>query len=323
VEQPTTNWQPSADLAQLQARADLLQNIRDFFAQRQVLEVQTPILARQAIPETHIDLFSTDYHGPNPGKLYLQASPEAAMKRLLVAGSGAIYQITPAFRNSEAGRTHNPEFTLLEWYRPDFDHHDLMMEVEALLRLVLPNLTVAERISYNDLLLRHTGLHPLQTPLKELQKSLTQLKIGLDSSSLDRDTCLDILITEKVCPALHDTPVLFVYDYPASQASLARLSAQDPNLAARFEVFVNGMELANGFQELSNASQQRQRFEKVQQQKRQQQADIVPTDQRFLAALEAGLPNCAGVALGIERLLMLQNQVDHIAKVCSFSIDHV
>jgi len=305
----------------LTVRAQVLEQIRDFFKQRQVLEVQTPILARSVIPETHINLFKSCYQAKED--VYLQASPEAMMKRLLAAGSGSIYQIAPVFRDGEQGRFHNPEFTLLEWYRLNFDHHDLMMEVEALLQTILGHKLLAERISYNELFLEYLGLHPLQTPVTELHSLIKSRCPALsDLEATDRDLCLQYLFSELIEPKLSQRGVIFVYDYPATQASLAVISHEN-NSASRFEVYVHGLELANGFHELRDAKQQRQRFIAEQAQKQHNQQACPPINEQLLNALAAGMPACAGVAIGLERLLMLKTQASHIKQVCSFAIDRI
>ena len=241
------------------------------------------------------------------------------MKRLLAAGSGSIYQITPAFRDGEQGRWHNPEFTLLEWYRLDFDHHDLMIEVEALLQTILGHKLLAERISYNELFLEYVGLHPLHTPVTELHSLIKSRCPALSNlEATDRDLCLQYLFSELIESKLSHRGVVFVYDYPASQASLAIIN-QENNSASRFEVYVQGIELGNGFHELRNANEQRQRF--IAEQKQKQVCP--PIDEHLLSALEAGMPACAGVAIGLERLLMVKTQACHIKQVCSFAIDNV
>ncbi len=315
------NWQPSCSLETLKARAQVLEDIRAFFKHRQVLEVQTPVLARTAIPETHINLFKSCYR--HEEDLYLQASPEAMMKRLLAAGAGSIYQISPVFRDGEQGRWHNPEFTLLEWYRVDFDHHDLMMEVEALLRALLPGNVLAERVAYNALFLEYLGLHPLQTPVSELHSLIERRCPAIaELNKAGRDLCLQYLFSELIEPELKKRGVVFVYDYPANQASLAQICPEN-NAAARFEVYVDGIELGNGFHELREPTEQLQRFEKEQAEKQTLGQPSAPIDMNLIAALEAGIPACAGVAIGLERLLMLKTNASHIQEVCSFAINRV
>ncbi|SEH07753.1 Elongation factor P--(R)-beta-lysine ligase [Candidatus Venteria ishoeyi] len=317
-----SDWQPGANRERLQARANLLSKIRDFFAQRDVLEVETPVLFRACVPDPAIEPLLTQYHGPQPGTLYLQSSPELAMKRLLSAGSGAIYQISRVFRDGEAGRLHNPEFSLLEWYRPGFDHWQLMQEVDALLQVTL-NTPPATYLSYIDAFLHYAKLHPLDTPLQQLQQRAEQWLTPVQAQSLDRDDCLNLILSHAIEQYLGVQAPLFLYDYPASQASLARKLPDRPELAARFELYMQGVELANGFFELNNAKEQAQRFKEELAQRKQRGLLQPVQDERFLAALEAGLPDCAGVALGLDRLLMLQTGAQHIDEVLSFSIQRV
>lgn len=309
-------WQPSTPFFQLQARAALYQQIREFFAARGVLEVDTPALSKAAVPDCSITPFSTQGQHPDIGKLYLQTSPELPMKRLLAAGSGAIYQLCKVFRDDEIGRFHNPEFTLLEWYRPDFDERDLIAEVDSLLQQVL-NTPVAEIYTYTEIFQKFTALDPLCTPLEVLQNYAQSLGLQ-DSHTLDRDGCLQFIMAIKIESQLgHSAPCVITH-FPATQAALARKYTDDPRYAARFEFYVKGIELANGFYELTDAVEQRQRFEAECRQREQQGLTALPIDEHFLAALEAGLPDCAGVALGVDRLLMLQQQAEHIHQVIAF-----
>ncbi len=317
-----TAWKPGAGLHQLQQRAALLAQLRIFFAQRHILEVETPQLMSACAPEPSIEPFITHYQGSTQQTLYLQSSPELAMKRLLSAGSGAIYQISRAFRDGESGRLHNPEFTLLEWYRPGFNHHQLMHEVEALLRLTLGH-TSAEYLSYIEAFERYAKLHPLQASLSELHQRVCTWMSENSAHNLTRDACLQLIMNQQIEPHLGQTQATFIYDYPASQAALARRHTDNPALAARFEVYVQGVELANGFHELTDAHEQRQRFNDELNQRQQQNRHQPPLDERFLAALQAGMPDCAGVALGIDRLLLLQTQAQSLDEILAFSIQRV
>jgi lysyl-tRNA synthetase class 2 len=250
---------------------------------------------------------------------YLQTSPEYAMKRLLTAHNEPIYQITKAFRQEEIGRYHNPEFTMLEWYRPGFNHHQLMDEMDELLQLVL-KCQPAQRISYQDLFLTYLHINPHHATLEELSACATQHHIHVAAEITDCDTWLNLLASHCIDPKLgHDCPC-FVYDFPASQAALARIQPGHPPVASRFEVYIKGIELANGFHELQNAAEQRQRFEKNLAERKRQALRLLPIDELFLAALSHGLPDCAGVALGIDRLIMLATHNTHIEKVISFDI---
>jgi len=315
------DWRPSASADTLVIRARLLQRIRAFFQAREVLEVDTPLLSRAAVTDPHIETFVVQE--PQQGvPRYLHTSPEFAMKRLLAAGSGSIYQVCKVFRQGEAGRHHNPEFSLLEWYRLGFDHHQLMDEVESLLRELLDGyrtLAAGQRLSYRAAFQQYVGLDPLSASVAELQAAVKQHGIeviGLDETH--KDPWLDLLMTHVVEPALPPDGPVFIYDYPASQAALARIRQSEPPVAERFELYLDGMELANGFHELTDAQEQRQRFAADLAARKASGLPGVPADERFLAALEAGLPPCAGVALGIDRLVMLAAGVKSISEVLTF-----
>lgn len=321
------DWQPSASLNALKARAELLADIRHFFLQAGVMEVETPLAASSPGTDPALDPMVTDYSGPglsSPGiALYLQTSPEFAMKRLLAAGLGDIYQISKAFRNGEAGRLHNPEFSLLEWYRLGFDHHALMNEVAELVSSVLSmQEPVIESLTYRELFLRDLSLDPLAASNNELEDVLLQHGIELGTATvLSHDELLDLIMSHVLEPGLDKSGMTFIYDFPASKASLARLDQQNPSYAHRFELYVEGIELANGFYELTDASEQRSRFEKENQSRLASGQMAMPLDERLLSALEAGLPDCSGVALGIDRLLMLKLGATHIKEVLAFPLD--
>jgi len=324
MQQTNSVWRPSASLENLIKRAQILQTIRDFFAKRKVLEVETPLLSAATITAPVLQSFSTRYTGPGSvdGKtLYLQTSPEFAMKRLLAAGMGPIYQICKAFRNDELGRRHNPEFTMLEWYRPGFDHHDLMTEMDELLNLIL-ECGSAERLTYQEVFLRHAKIDPHHSTIEDLRRCAKTHGINIVDLELnDKDGWLDLLMSHVVEPQLGKTSPCFVYHYPASQAALAKISPGNPPLAERFEVYIQGMELANGFHELSDAKEQQRRFLAELQEREQLGLAGVPIDHNLIAALESGIPNCAGVALGIDRLVMLACKAASLQEVISFSID--
>ncbi|MDS4026589.1 MAG: EF-P lysine aminoacylase EpmA [Candidatus Contendobacter sp.] len=324
MERPT--WRPSADFATLRLRAELLARIRVFFAARGVLEVETPMLSAAAITEPNLASFGTVYSGPGSRHgqtLYLHTSPEFPMKRLLAAGSGCIYQIARVFRDGEAGRRHNPEFTLLEWYRVGFDHHRLMDEVaELVTELLAGRLALAEpeRLSYRELFQHHLTLDPHRASVAELATCAEARNVPIPPGmpTNDPDPWLDLLLTHCIEPRLGVGRLTFVYDYPASQAALARLRPGDPPVGERFELYLNGVELANGFHELGDAGEQRRRFEAENAARRALGLPVMPVDENLLAALEAGLPNCAGVALGFDRLVMLATGRESLAKVLAF-----
>lgn len=315
--QANPDWLPTCSREVLLERAGMLHKIRRFFLQRNVLEVDTPSLSHGTITDVYLEPLTSTASAPDK-LLYLQTSPEFAMKRLLAAGSGCIYQIGRAFRNDEAGRYHNPEFLMLEWYRVGFDHLQLMDEVDQLLVTVLET-EPADKISYRDLFIQQLDMDPLSATLEQLQQMVTVKANGplLD----DRDQLLHCLFSILIEPELGQQRPLMVYDFPASQSALARLSASDPSVADRFEVYYRGVELANGFHELKDVAEQRQRFIEDNRQRELQGKNIMPLDERFLAALDAGLPDCAGIALGLDRLLMLKLGKTSIRDVMPFPIE--
>lgn len=320
-----SEWRPSATWEVLRRRADLLAALRAFFAERGVLEVETPVLCSAGSTDPHLEQFSTRYRAPGAAAgrpLFLQTSPEFCMKRLLAAGSGPIYQLTKAFRNGEAGRRHNPEFTMLEWYRPGYDHHALMDEVDALLQRVLGT-PFAERIPYAELCERHLGLDPHQATPAELRACAARLNISAsDALGDEQDAWLQLLWTHAVEPRLARAGrPLFVTDYPAAQAMLARLRPGPPVVAERFELYVDGMEIANGFHELTDAAEQRRRFAQDRRQREVLGLPPAEMDERLLAALAHGLPACSGVALGVDRLMMALIGARDIADVLTFPLD--
>ena len=305
-------WRPAAGVETLRRRASLLAQIRAFFVERAVLEVDTPLLG--SAPSSDPQQQCLDVAVPGSGRRYLQPSPEFAMKRLLAAGSGSIYQICKAFRAGEHGTRHRTEFTLVEWYRVGFDYRALMDEVQSLVCGLLQR-PPARAFSYRELFQRHAAVDPLADSDQVLWQRVAAAGIEPSAALRDagRDAALDILLTRLVEPAMAPLGVVFVYDYPASQAALARLRPDQPALAERFELYVDGIELANGFTELADAVEQRRRFEADNQTRRARGLPTVPLDEELLAALRHGLPPCAGVALGFDRLLMLACGLDDIA----------
>lgn len=308
-------WRPSASIETLQRRAGILKTIRDFFSARHVLEVETPVLSHASVTDPYIQSIAT--HCPHA---YLQTSPEYAMKRLLAAGSGSIYQITKSFRQDEVGRFHNPEFTMLEWYRPGFDHHALMDEMDLLLQAILKT-PASERITYADLFQQHLEIDVHRTSLAALAACAESQGITMVGDISDCDTWLGILLSHLIEPELGKDRPVFIYDYPASQASLSKVRGTNPPLASRFEVYFKGLELANGWHELQDAKEQERRFENNLSERLRQDLPPVPIDELLLGALAHGLPDCAGVALGIDRLIMLALGKEHIADVISFDFE--
>ncbi|MCG3201749.1 MAG: Elongation factor P--(R)-beta-lysine ligase [Gammaproteobacteria bacterium] len=319
------DWRPSAELAVLRARARMLARLRAFFAGREVLEVETPVLCNAGVTDPHLINPVTTCLLPgdrDPRRLYLQTSPEYAMKRLLAAGSGAIYQVGKAFRGGETGRYHNPEFTLVEWYRPGLDYAGIMAETAALVAEVTGRRAPEVRLSYAEAFRRHAGIDPLRAPLPAIVERAAAAGIGVsDPGRLQRDDWLDLLLSHVVAPQLSADRPTFLTGFPASQAALARILPADPAVAARFELFIEGIEVANGFQELTDAGEQRQRFEEDNRRRTMAGLPEMPIDERLLAALEAGLPECSGVALGFDRLVMITLGLPSLRDAMAFPAD--
>ncbi|GAB3097377.1 EF-P lysine aminoacylase GenX [Aestuariicella hydrocarbonica] len=315
----SSDWRPSATLDAVQQRAELYRGLREFFYQRQVTEVDVPSLSRAAVSDPHIDSINAQVCGE---ALYLQTSPEFFMKRLLAAGCGDIYSLNKAFRNGEAGRRHNPEFTMLEWYRRGWDDQRLMDEVAELIGACV-ELSSVQRLSYREVFQRELGLDPHIASVGELQHVARQL-CDIQWDDDDRDVWLDVLMTHVIEPGLGDGLVL-VYDFPASQAALARLGvdAQGQQVARRFEAYVGGVELANGYWELCDGQEQAQRLQSDLRKRQALDLPQYPVDQHLIEALTAGLPDCAGVALGVDRLLMLTTGINDIRQLLAFPFERV
>ena len=317
------DWRPSASRAQLLARAGLLARARSFFAERGVLEVDTPLIINAAVSDVHIHSASVHLSpaaagAAAPTPYFLHTSPEYAMKRLLAAGSGDIYQICHVARGFESGRVHNSEFTLIEWYRLGFSLAQLMAEVAALVHALLgarAGAYPAEHLSYREAFLRELGLEPFTAPLESLAQQAAAAGFTAHAS---RDEYLELLMGTVIGPRLGRGALTFVHSYPASQAALARLEPQDARVALRFELYGEGLELANGFHELASAAEQRARFDQDQAERRRRGLPVHALDERLLAALESGLPDCVGVALGFDRTLMLATGAAHIDEVLAF-----
>jgi lysyl-tRNA synthetase class 2 len=320
-----TDWRPGAGVETMRQRAAMLGRIRGYFAAAKVLEVQTPLLSEAAVSDPQIESIAAQ-----PATLpwrFLQTSPEYPMKRLLAAGIGDCYQICPVFRDGEAGRLHNPEFTMIEWYRLAFDVGRLQQDVEQLVRAAcqgIRDFAPARHVTYRDAIADACGIDCRVAGIAAIRSVLAGRGVRpAVTADWDHDAWLDLLMGAVVGPGLgHDAPV-FVRDYPASQAALARLrtEADGHRVAERFELYVDGVELANGFHELQDAAEQAQRFEKDLQLRRARGQTVNPVDQRLLAALAHGLPDCAGVALGFDRLVMVALGLPSLTAVMSFSTD--
>lgn len=310
-------WHPNASLAVLRARAEFLQTIRAFFAQRHVLEVDTPLLSQGVATDPGLEAFEVSTHSQ---KRYLQTSPEFAMKRLLAAGSGPIYYLGKAFRKGECGARHNPEFTLLEWYRLGWDHLKLIEELNELLHWLLETPPL-EITTYQALFEQYCHIEPHSASVSQLQQIAQQRGLSQHQLDLDKDGWLDFLLTHEIEPHLGCQVPLIVLDYPASQASLSKIRkiTSEIQVAERFELYYQGIELANGYHELACAHEQNLRFKSDLTKRKSQGLAELPLDQNLLAALKAGFPACAGVAVGVDRLLMLKLNQTSIEQVLPFA----
>lgn len=292
--------------------------VRHFFAERGVLEVDTPALSHHGVTDRYMRSMTAEVSSTESG--FLQTSPEYAMKRLLADGSGSIYQICKAFRQDEVGAKHNPEFTMLEWYRLGFDHFQLMDDVFELVSEVL-GLKKRRDLSYQQAFIEFLDFDPLSITDEALEL-FARSNLGSLPNELERDDFLSLLFEDKIEPQLGlNGSVCFIYDYPASQAALARISKLDPRVAHRFELYIEGIELANGFYELADSSQQLARFEADNSWRKNNGLAEIAIDQHFIAALEYGLPDCSGVALGLDRLLMIKLDTKEIQDVIAFPWD--
>lgn len=331
-------WRPAATWSVLELRAALLATVRGFFARYGFLEVETPLLSADVVVDRHLDPFATlwvpEPTRPDQGRrLWLQTSPEFAMKRLLAAGPRAIYQVTRAFRNGEVGPRHNPEFTIVEWYRPgdDYAHGmrllgDLAQELFAPFAVFPPTAagqpSTCELLSYGEAFRELVGLDPLRASPAQLAEQARRHALaippGLDPR--DRDGWLDLLLVERVEPHLGQRAPTILYDYPASQAALAQLHG-DPPVAARFELYARGIELANGYLELLDADELRARQGRANALRRSDGKPALPEESRLLDAMQAGLPRCVGCALGLDRVVMLAAGCRTLAEVLAFPIE--
>ncbi|MEQ5766917.1 EF-P lysine aminoacylase EpmA [Halomonas sp. H33-56] len=317
-----TDWQPTASLDTLRRRAVLMQRVRGFFVERGVLEVETPCLGHGGSTDVHLASLSCQaVTSAGSETLWLQTSPEFHMKRLLAVGSGPIFQIARSFRDGEVGRRHNIEFSMLEWYRPGWSLDALIEETQALIREVLPfNPGPTQKRRYRELFGEVLDIDPFDLDLASLRR-LAGERGGLDMAEAPRDECLDLLMSLVIEPELGRDGIDVVLDYPASQAALARRH-QDPRdgawVASRFEVYLNGLELANGYDELTDVDEQRARFADDNRARREAGLAEVDVDERLLAALDAGMPEGSGVALGLDRLIQLALGKSRLEEVITF-----
>ncbi len=315
------SWRPLADAAVAMQRGELLKRARHFFEARKVMEVDTPILSRFAVTDPHIESLAAST--ATEAELFLHTSPEYRMKQLLAAGFGDIYQICKVFRGGERGAHHLSEFTLVEWYRLNFGLQQIMRETIEFLAALLDRSqleTTARFRSYADVFRETTGLDPRTADAAQLAERLNegeQLDIALGD---DRDAWLDLVLADRIVPEFAKDRFTVIFHYPASQAALARICPSDADFADRFEVFYGSLELANGFVELTDADEQRSRFNKDQCKRRQMNKSVHEFDQDLISALRAGLPPCAGVAVGFDRLLMVHQGKNDIAEVSNYVI---
>jgi elongation factor P--(R)-beta-lysine ligase len=319
------DWQPSASIETLRERARLMAKVRGFFAQRDVLEVETPVLGQGGSTDVHlVSLHTLARTDRGQRRLWLQTSPEFHMKRLLAAGSGPIFQLARSFRDGEVGARHNIEFTMLEWYRPGFSLTQLIDETTTLVANMLPSFSgPVVHYRYRELFHTHLEVDPFNTSLDKL-RVLAAERGQMPAKALadeGRDTCLDLLMSMVIEPQLGQSELSVVIDYPASQASLARRhqDADGEWVASRFELYLNGIELANGYDELTDAEEQRARFAEDNAERRRLGLPEVDVDERLLTALEHGMPEGAGVALGVDRLIQLALGKARLEDVLTFS----
>lgn len=311
------DWRPSADIHALRLRSSVLRTVRAYFDSQRVLEVETPALGSHTVTDPSIE--SIVAHDRSGRTWFLQTSPEFAMKRLLAAGSGSIYQITRAYRSGEHGRHHDIQFSILEWYRVGYDHLLLMEDVDALLDEVLGPQT-SRRMTFREAFIRHLGLDPFTATTAQLHDACETRGFSSRAATASRDECLDYLLAVAVQPALGPGRV-YLLDYPASQAALARVRAGPPRVAERFELYVDGIEIANGYHELQDAVELRRRMRNDTEMRRGSGRMRVEVDDRLLAAHAAGLPACAGVAMGLDRLVMLAGGYRTLHDVLAFPSD--
>lgn len=317
------DWRPTASIETLRERARLLAEVRAFFAERDVLEVETPVLGHGGSTDLHLASLCAEATTPaGRERLWLQTSPEFAMKRLLAAGSGPIFQLARCFRDGEVGRRHNLEFTLLEWYRPGFTLDELIEESAELVRRVLGrDPGPLRRHRYRELFREHLAIDPFTVSLDALRR-LAEERGGLAMDEASRDDCLDLLISLAIEPHLGREGIEVVVDYPASQAALARRHRDSEDgewVASRFELYLEGLELANGYDELTDAEEQAARFAEDNAARRAAGLPDVDVDQRLVAALAHGMPEGSGVALGIDRLIQLALGKSSVAEVMAFA----
>lgn len=319
-------WKPSASIKDLVQRAKIIENIRLFFKKNKILEVETPILSQFTTTDANLTPFSTSYYSPYNDnsikkKLWLATSPEYHMKRLLAAQSGSIYQICHSFRNKEFGRYHNPEFTMLEWYQIDCKMKIFMKEVDHFFQKIL-NFNKSDQISYQEIFIKYLDIDPLSANSIDILKVFKLLDLEhLISDEIDKNKLIETLFTVKIQPFLGEKNPLFVYHFPAEQASLAFVNENDSRVTERFEIFFKGIELGNGFYELTDYSEHKKRFKKDNKKRFKEHLSQRKIDNYFLNAIRYGLPSCSGIAIGLDRIIMIALKKKSIDQVISFSFN--
>lgn len=310
-------WGTVAGPEILLQRAVMLSEIREFMSERGIIEVDTPVLSLSGNPDPAIESLTTRVRIKGQSHSYfLNTSPEFYLKRMMASNKASVYQLGKVFRNDELGVSHQPEFTMLEWYRPDFDHHMLMSEVVDLLQTL--GWEEAEKIEYADVFYQHLNIQPHSSSLEELWNKAREE--GLEGDTPDRSQILDFLFSHKISKNLGIHKPTLIYNYPACQAALARMNNEPIAKACRFELFIDGMEIANGYHELTDADEQLRRFEEDNQVRKQRGLSTIKYDQHLIDAMNEGLPDCAGVAVGIERLLMAKTGIKNINDVLPFPL---
>lgn len=319
------DWMPSATVSNLIKKSIILSKIRKFFHDREFIEVDTPSISQKTVTDVNINSFQTKYNNKRKKykkNFFLITSPEYHMKRLLASGIGPIYQICHAFRNEESGRYHNPEFTMLEWYRPSYNMHQLMDEVNDLMKHIL-NCQNADKYSYQKIFFKFFNIDPLITSKKQLLKTAQNygIKDIFNFQKENKDLIMQMMFMLGIEPHIGEKKPIFIYHFPSNQAALSKINKQDNRISERFEIFFKKIEIANGFCELTDYQEQKKRFEKDNILRKQLKLKKNKIDFYLLDALKHGLPDCSGVALGIDRLIMLALNVKCINEVLSFSVD--
>ena len=312
------SWRPGADVVTARARAAMLDQVRDYFRDAGVLEVCTPVLGGDSVTDPNVESIPCE---TTAGRAYLQPSPEYFMKRLLAAEYPDIYQVGPAFRDGENGRRHATEFTMLEWYRRGFDLQQIIDDAVTLSRRLITrhSLNGVDDIHYSAAFEQHLDLDPLTATAQDIADAVSADPTLREAIGDDRDAWLDLALATRVASSFPADRLTVLHHFPASQSALARLDPDAPDVAERFELFVGSVEIANGFVELTDADEQRRRFDQDRRKRRSAGQTVPAIDERFLQALESGLPECAGVALGLDRVLMIDEGLDDIRQVQSFA----